>query len=77
MQTGVIETLDEKAFFVTINWVATLSLRTYGMTVNIDLESLLLRAQAKALTLAILCFGFGSLAGMTRQEVFERLLKKR
>jgi hypothetical protein len=34
LQTGVIETLDEKAFFATINQVATLSLRTYGMTVK-------------------------------------------
>jgi len=25
--------LDEKAFFITINQVATLSLQTYGMTV--------------------------------------------
>ena len=33
MQTGVIETLDEKAFFATINQVTTLSLRTYGMAV--------------------------------------------
>ena len=34
MQTGVIETLDEKAFFITINQVATLSFQTYGMTVT-------------------------------------------
>jgi len=27
--------LDEKAFFITINQVATLSLQTYGMTVKI------------------------------------------
>lgn len=26
--------LDEKAFFITINQVATLSLQTYGMTVE-------------------------------------------
>jgi len=35
MQTGVTETLDEKAFFAIINQIATLSLRTYGMTVDI------------------------------------------
>ena len=30
-----MEMLDEKAFFTTINWVATRSLQTYGMAVVI------------------------------------------
>ena len=30
--------LDEKAFFITINQVATLSLRTYGMAVKKSLQ---------------------------------------
>ena len=32
MKTGVTETLNEKAFFAIINQVATLSLRTYGIS---------------------------------------------
>ena len=38
-----MEILDEKAFFATINQVATLSLRTYGMTVKNNYNSLINR----------------------------------
>ena len=31
--------LGEKVFFATINWVLTLSLRTYGMTVKIFIKN--------------------------------------
>ena len=34
LQTGVVEMLDEKAIFATINKVAMRNLQTYGMTVK-------------------------------------------